>query len=118
MLSFIPSQDSQTIAFEVSETVTKQDLLKLKEAIEDQFPGDQQFNALAIMQQVKVPTVAAIVEEIKIDLKHWNQYNKLAVVSEKSFLETLTRLGDILPGIQSRHFYMDEMELAWSWIKE
>ncbi|MBT2571360.1 STAS/SEC14 domain-containing protein [Planococcus sp. ISL-110] len=118
MLSFIPSQDSQTIAFEVNETVTKEDLLKLKRAIEEQFPGDQQFNAFAIMQQVKMPTVKALIEEVKIDIKHWSQYNKLAVISEKKFLETMTGLSNFLPGIQSRHFHMNEMEQAWSWIKE
>lgn len=118
MLSFIPSQDSQTIAFEVNETVTKEDLLKLSQAIEEQFPGDQLFNAIAIIQLEKVPTVGALLEEAKIDIKHWSQYNKLAVISEMNFLETMTELGDFLPGIQSRHFYADEMELAWSWIKE
>lgn len=118
MLSFIPSQDSQTIAFEVNETVTKEDLIQLRQVIEEQFPEGQQFNALAVMQLKKMPAIEAVVEEVKIDLKHWSQYNKLAVVSEKNFLETMTELGDFLPGIESRHFYMDEMELAWSWIKQ
>ena len=37
MLSFIPSQDPQTIAFEVSGKTTKEDLQKLEQAIEEQF---------------------------------------------------------------------------------
>ncbi|MDQ0430712.1 alanine-alpha-ketoisovalerate/valine-pyruvate aminotransferase [Planomicrobium stackebrandtii] len=118
MLSFIRSQDSQTIAFKITETVTKEDLLQLKEAVEEQFPKDQQFNALAIVEQAKMPTAGALLEEAKIDIKHWSQYNKLAVISEKSFLETMTDLANFLPGIQARHFFMDEIELAWSWVKE
>lgn len=118
MLSFIRSQDSQTIAFKITETVTKEDLLQLKEAVEEQFPRDQQFNALAIVEQAKMPTAGALLEEAKIDIKHWGQYNKLAVISEKSFLETMTDLANFLPGIQARHFFMDEIELAWSWVKE
>ena len=118
MLSFIPSQDSQTIAFEVDGTITKEDLLKLRRAIEEQFPADQKFNALAIMQHAKLPTAKALMEEVKIDIKHWRQYNKLAVISEKNFLDTMTGLTNFLPGIQSRHFHMNEMDQAWSWIKD
>lgn len=118
MLSFIPSLDSQTIAFEIIGQVTKEDLLKLKNVIEEQFPGEQSFNALAILQQAKLPTVAAIVEEVKIDLKHWGQYNKLAVISEKNILEKVAELGDFLPGIKSRHFHMEEIDQAWDWLKE
>ncbi|ANU09129.1 hypothetical protein A1A1_00485 [Planococcus antarcticus DSM 14505] len=118
MLSFIPSQDLQTIAFEVSGTVTKEDLRKLEQAIKEQFPGDQQFNAFAIMQQVEMPTIKALLEEAKIDSKHWSQYNKLAIISERNFLEKMTELSDLLPGIKAEHFHMEEMEQAWSWIKQ
>ncbi|TWT04426.1 STAS/SEC14 domain-containing protein [Planococcus sp. CPCC 101016] len=117
MLSFIPSQDSQTLAFEISGTVTKEDLKKLEQAIEEQFSEDQQFNAYAIMQQPEMPTLKAIAEEAKIDMKRWSQYHKLAVVSEKNWLETMTNLSDFLPGIKAKHFKMNEMKQAWSWIK-
>lgn len=117
MLSFIPSQDSQTLAFEISGTVTKEDLKKLEQEIEKQFSEDQQFNAYAIMQQPEMPTFKAIAEEAKIDMKRWSQYRKLAVVSEKNWLETITNLGGFLPGIEAKHFNMDETQQAWSWIK-
>lgn len=118
MLSFIPSQDSQTIAFEVSGTVIKEDLKKLEQAIEEQFPGDRQFNAYAVMQQFEAPTLKALLEEAKIDRKRWSQYHKLAVISEKNWLEAMTNLSDVLPGIKAKHFHVNEMEQAWSWIQE
>lgn len=118
MLSFIPSQDSQTIAFEVSGKVTKEDLQKLEQSIGEEFSEDQPFNAYAIMQEVEMPTAKALMEEAKIDMKRWSQYNKLAVVSEKNWLEKMTNISDFLPGIKAKHFSMDEMEQAWSWIKE
>ena len=65
-----------------------------------------------------MPTAKAIMEEAKIDMKRWSQYNKLAVVSEKKSLETMTNISDFLPGIKVEHFNMDEMEKAWNWIKE
>lgn len=118
MLSFIPSQDSQTIAFEVSGTVTKEDLQKLEQSIEEKFSKDQPFNAYAIMQQVEMPKAKALMEEAKIDMKRWGQYNKLAVVSEENWLEKMTNFSDFLPGIKAKHFNMNEMEQAWNWIKE
>lgn len=118
MLSFIPSQDPHTLAFEVSGTVTKEDLQKLEQSIKENFSKDQPFNAYAVMQEVKMPTAKALIEEAKIDMKRWSQYNKLAVVSEKKWLETMTTISDFLPGIKVEHFNMDEMEKAWNWIKE
>ena len=118
MLSFIPSHDSQTIAFEVIGKATKEDLQKLEQAIEEQFSKDQPFNAYAIMEQAELPTPKALLEEVKIDMKRWRQYNKLAVISEKNWLEKITNLSDFLPGIKAKHFNMNEMEQAWNWIKE
>lgn len=117
MLTFIPSQDSQTIAFEVEGTVAKQDLQELEQEIGKRFPKDQPFNAYAVIRQVKMPTVNALIEEAKIDIKRWSQYHKLAVVSEKDWLGTIANLSDHLPGIQAKHFKMNEMDEAWHWIK-
>ncbi|ANU26681.1 STAS/SEC14 domain-containing protein [Planococcus versutus] len=117
MLSFIPSQDSTTIAFELNGTATKEDLLKLEQAIGEQFSDDQQFNAFAVMQKIEVPTIKALIEESKIDMKYGNQYNKLAVIGEKKLLETITKLSNVMPGVKARYFEIDEAEQAWNWIK-
>lgn len=117
MLTFIPSQDSQTIAFEVEGTVTKEDLQELEREIGKRFSKEQPFNAYAVIGQVKMPTVNALIEEGKIDLKRWSQYNKLAVVSEKNWLGPIINLGDFLPGIEAKHFKAKEAEQAWDWIR-
>lgn len=117
MLTFIQSQDSQTIAFKVEGTIAKEDLQELEREISERFSKDQLFNAYAVIGQVKMPTIKALIEEAKIDMKRWSQYNKLAVVSEKNWLGTITNLGDLLPGIEAKHFKPNEAEQAWNWIK-
>ncbi|MDN3439106.1 STAS/SEC14 domain-containing protein [Planococcus sp. APC 3900] len=117
MLTFIPSQDSQTIAFKIEGTITKENLQELEREISERFSKDQPFNAYAVIGQVKVPTINALMEEVKIDMKRWSQYNKLAVVSEKNWLVTITDLGDLLLGIEAKHFKAREAEQAWNWIR-
>ncbi|TAA72832.1 SpoIIAA family protein [Planococcus salinarum] len=117
MLSFIPSQDPNTIAMEFEGKAEKEDLVKVEQEIKKRFPDKEKFNLYVIVHEVDGATPKALMEEAKVDMKRWGQYNKMAVVSDKNWLEKMTDAGDVLPGIEAKHFRMDEAAEAWEWIK-
>ncbi|RNF38721.1 STAS/SEC14 domain-containing protein [Planococcus salinus] len=118
MLSFIPSKDTNTIAIEFDGKATKEDLQKMDRVIEEKFSDKEKFNVYAVMHDIDGATVKAMAEEMKIDAKRWSQYHKLAVISEKNWLETMTDMSDYLPGIKAKHFAPDQMNEAWDWIQQ
>lgn len=117
MLVFTPSKDTDTIAMEFDGQATKEDLIKFDKVVEEKFGEKGNFNIYMVVYDFDGGTVKAMLEEMKIDVKRWSQYQKLAVVSDKSLLESMTELSGFLPGIKAKHFDMDEMETAWEWIK-
>lgn len=117
MLSFIPSKDANTIAVEFDGEATKEDLDKVDLAIQDKFQDKEKFNMYAVMRDIDGATMKAMVKELEVDAKRWRQYDKLAVISEKNWLETMTDISDYLPGIKAKHFNVDEMDEAWRWIQ-
>lgn len=118
MLSFVTSKDEQTLAIEVEGKVTKDDLKKFDNVVFEKFRNDEKFNVYAVIGDIDAPTAGAIFEELAVDAKRWSQYNKLAVVSEKDWLDKASGVIDKLPGVQAEHFPIDQMEAAWDWIKE
>ncbi|MBM7693926.1 hypothetical protein JOC77_003370 [Peribacillus deserti] len=118
MLSILPSRYDDTIAVEFSGKAIKEDAEKLEQNVQQRFNDHTHFNILAVMQDLDGSTFQGMVHGLKFDAKRWSQFNKFAVISEKNWLKNAAQLGNILPGIKSKHFTKDQVEEAWDWIKD
>lgn len=118
MLTLVPSKDMETIAVEIEGHVTQDDLLKLDKVIQEKFSEKGEFNLYAILYHFEGASFKALLEELKIDVERWSQYNKLAVISDDEKLEKFVETSDLLPSIKTKHFDIDQMEAAWEWIGE
>ena len=118
MLSFVPSKDEDTIAFEFDGKAEEEDAIKIRKVIEEKFPDGRQFNAYAIINGVETPTFQGMVERIKLQSKHIQQFNKVALISDEYLVEKAENVDIFLPDLTARHFPLDEMDKAWDWIKE
>ncbi|WKA51245.1 STAS/SEC14 domain-containing protein [Planococcus liqunii] len=117
MLAFVPSKDTETIAMEFNGKATQEDLEKFDKVTQEKFGEKGGFNVYLVVHDFDGASAKAMFEEVKIDVNRWSQYNKLAVVSDKSLLGAIAEFAGYLPGVQAKHFDMDEMEAAWEWIK-
>lgn len=117
MLLIHPSREESTVVVEFSGTATQDDAQRLDRHVRDRFSEDEAFNILAIIHDVDGSTIKGLRSGMEFDAKRWKQFNKIAVVSEKNWLDMLTELGNYLPGIESRHFKKGERDQAWEWIK-
>ncbi|MCM3612032.1 STAS/SEC14 domain-containing protein [Planococcus sp. MERTA32b] len=118
MLTLVPSKDMETIAVEIEGHVTEDDLTKLDKVIQEKFSEKGEFNLYAILYHFERASFKALLEEMKIDVKRWSQYNKLAVISDDKKIEKLVEASDYLPSIKTKHFDITQMEAAWEWISE
>ncbi|MBN6186870.1 STAS/SEC14 domain-containing protein [Aneurinibacillus sp. BA2021] len=118
MLEILPSKEPSTVMVEFSGKATKEDAEKLDRYVQERFREDEAFNSLAIIHEIDGFTIKGLTSGMKFDAKRWKQFNKIAVVSEKNWLDTLTEWGSYLPGIASRHFAKDEMDKAWEWLTQ
>lgn len=118
MLTLVPSKDVDTIAVEIEGHVIEEDLAKLDKVIKEKFSEKGEFNLYAILYHFEGASLKALAEEMKIDLKRWSQYKKMAVISGDKTVEKLVETSDLLPAIKTKHFDINQMETAWKWIIE
>ncbi|WP_093210279.1 STAS/SEC14 domain-containing protein [Sediminibacillus albus] len=118
MLSFLPSQDEKTIAVQFTGEAVKEDAERLEKHVQEYFPQGGSFNVLAIMHDVEGSTLKGMVKGMKFDAKHWEQFNKFAVVSDKKSIKSFADIGRYLPGITVKQFDKDGLARAWDWLQE
>ncbi|WP_153462785.1 STAS/SEC14 domain-containing protein [Sediminibacillus terrae] len=118
MLSILPSQDEKTIAVQFSGEATKEDAKRLEEHVKEEFPEGDSFNVLAVIHDIEGSSLKGMAEGMKFDAKHWEQFDKFAVVTAKDGVESFAKIGKYLPGISVRQFDKDQLSEAWDWLQE
>ena len=118
MFSFLKSRDDHTIALGIEGKVSQTDAERLSQYVEENFGDDQPFNVVAYMDEVESTTFKGALEGMKFDTKRWDQFQRLAFISDKDWIEAATNIGSLLPGVETKHFNKDEVEEAWGWIME
>lgn len=118
MLTLVPSKDMETIALEFHGKATEEELEKLDKVIQEKFDDKGKFNIYLIVHYFDGASFQSMLEGMKMDVKRWSQYHKMAIISEERWLKPMAEFSNLLPGIKAEHFKMDEMEKAWEWIKE
>ncbi|WP_042224456.1 SpoIIAA family protein [Oceanobacillus manasiensis] len=115
MITFLPSKNASSIALELNGKATKEDAELLDKRVTQSFNGDK-FNVLAVIHDIDGTTLQGIKDGIQFDAKHWKQFQKFAIVSDKDLIGTAANLGHYLPGIKAKHFTSDEIDEAWEWL--
>ncbi|MGM9923506.1 MAG: STAS/SEC14 domain-containing protein [Bacillus sp. (in: firmicutes)] len=118
MIKILPSLDDSTLAVEISGKAMEEDAQRMITAVEQRFGNDQPFNILAVIDDIDGTTLSGVAKGLKFDFKYLMQMRKIAVVSEKNWIEKMTGLGDYMPGMELKHFPKGHVNEAWTWIKQ
>jgi len=63
-------------------------------------------------------SIAAFFKDMKLALHHWKRFDKEAVVTDKKWLQKLSKMGGkLFPGIDVRAFPSMEAEMARQWVQ-
>ncbi|SFE08780.1 SpoIIAA-like [Lentibacillus persicus] len=118
MFNILPSRDPLTICVEIDGKATGEDAEKMDQHVKETFGENEPFNVMAIIKDINGTTLDGLMKGPIVDAKRWGQFRKFAVVSEKKWVETAVKIGDVLPGVSTQHFDKDEIETAWDWIRQ
>ncbi len=117
MINILPSEDEATIAVEVSGKADENDAKLMETHVEQRFGPEQPFNILAVIHDIDGTTLSGMAKGLKFDFQYMKRMKKIAVVSEKNWIEKVTELGNYMPGMDLKHFPKGQTEDAWLWIK-
>jgi hypothetical protein len=59
-------------------------------------------------------SLQGLIEDLKFDRKYWNNFNKIAVVSDKKLVELGAELN---PQLEVKYFKHDDKDKAQAWLQ-
>lgn len=115
-MDFISIERTEAVGVHVYGKITMEDYNKLTPVLADKIKAHGKIPVLIKLGDIDTASAKALYEGAKFDLKHINDFNKVAIVADKKRYEYLVQLAQaFFPG-ELRHFHTDEEAEAVSWL--
>lgn len=116
MLKISESDYPNVVYVEVDGGVIDKDAEKSEAFIKEHYGENAEINALVYIKKLEKVELAAMLKGIGVDVKHWNQFRKFAVVTDSNWLEKGAKSANFLPGIEVKQFNKTKIDEAWTWV--
>ncbi|WP_020007508.1 STAS/SEC14 domain-containing protein [Salinicoccus albus] len=117
MIKINESDYPNIVSLEVDGNLTKEDAEKADGFIKEHYGEDASVNALIYVKNIEGASPGGILKGAVMDIKHWNQYGKFAVVTDTAWIEEGVKFADIAPGIEMKQFDKDQVDQALEWLQ-
>ncbi len=111
-----PSEDGQVLEIEVTGTLTRQDYDVFVPVIETQMRQGK-VKLLVSMRDFTGWEIGALWEDIKFDIKHFRDIERLALVGDKKWEEGMAWFCKPFTTATIAYFDQSQIETARSWIR-
>ncbi|MCK5392015.1 MAG: STAS/SEC14 domain-containing protein [Deltaproteobacteria bacterium] len=119
MIGIIPFEEGNIIGFRLNGRIEDEEFDQITEKIEEMLKHYDKLRIYAEIEEIGGMSVNTLMKDIHFKLKHWRNFEKEAVVSDKGWLESWIAVADkIFPSIEIKHFNTNEVEKAKEWLKE
>lgn len=97
--------------------ITKENIVELEELIEFVHNNYEHINIILLLSGTPGLTLSANVEALKMYFKTKDIIKKIAVVSDKKWIDIATKLENMVTPWEERYFPSTELDDAWEWVK-
>ncbi|MBU9711212.1 STAS/SEC14 domain-containing protein [Evansella tamaricis] len=116
MIALKTNQLDDVIEVEVNGKITAQEIKEFEDYFQMKKADNEKVKLLLVIRDVRY-SLQGVLEDLKFDMNHWRSFKKIAVVSEKKWIEIGMKMADYLPGVKVEHFHMEEQEKAKAWLE-
>lgn len=116
MIKIKTTDETNMIEIEVDGKVSENDVKDFKDYVDQKKKDLGELNLLVEIKNLGY-TLDGLKEEIKFDIKHLDKFDKIAVLSEKKWIDLCTQLTKALPNVEVKHFDSEEKEKALYWLR-
>ncbi len=117
MINLISTNQDNVVGFSIKDKVDTEDLDRVATVIEDLLKTHDKLKIYAEVESIERITIPAFIQDIKFSLKHFNDFEKEAIVSNTFWLEKLAKFSDrLFPSIEVKHFSFAQKDQALEWI--
>ena len=116
MISSQQVQDSNIAEVHVQGPIDAKDYEAMLPTIERMLRDYDQISLLVTVESLGGVTPKAVWEDMKM-AKYIDRFERMAVVTDKDWMENVTEVADVMPGLELHHFELGEREAALQWLK-
>ena len=119
MIEIIPFEEGNIIGFRINGRIEEDKFDEAVAKMEEMLKHYDRLRVYAEIEKIGGMSVNTLMKDIHFKLKHWRDFEKEAVVSDKGWLKSWIAIADkLFPHIEVKHFSTDEKEEAKEWIRK
>ncbi|MFP4698505.1 MAG: STAS/SEC14 domain-containing protein [Eubacteriales bacterium] len=114
MITIKTNEKPSIIEVEIEGKVKENDIKEFENYFKQKRKSQDEINLLMSIKEIGY-SFNGLIEDFKFESKYWNEFNRIAILSDKKWLEFVSKIADSLPNVEVKHFDYDEKEKAINW---
>lgn len=117
-MATINDLDPNIIHCKIDEIVKAEDYDQLNKEIEEKLQAFDKVKLIFEIAGNPEITPEAVWEDAKVSIKFYNDFEKIALIGSRSWIEKYTELGDAVTPFTMKYFQSEDFEEAVKWIQQ
>jgi len=117
MIKILEDTSDNIISLQISNGVTKEDYEKISPIIDEKSRQYNKIKLYAELDGLSDVGLGAIWEDLKMDIKHYSDFERIAVVGPHDWKENLVSIARQLVPAEVRYYDASEVQAAKAWIQ-
>lgn len=118
MIEIIPTETGNVVGFIIDGKIETNDIEKVATLVEEKLKDHDKLRVYVELKHLGGISLEALLEDLKLAIRHVQHVEKKAVVSEQSWLINLAASGaKLFPQIEVKCFSWSEQDQAREWVR-
>lgn len=117
MIAIKPNKLETVIEVVIHGKITNKDMEDFKDQLKDKKGQHTKINLFLFVHEGTDLTLKALIDNLRLSVKHWEEFHKIAIFSDKKWIEISAKISEYVPSALVRHYNLDERDKALEWIE-
>jgi hypothetical protein len=118
MYKLLSESTGNLLGFKIGEDITAEDVHEMGKIMADATAASGKIRLLIEIEGFRHMEPEALVEKMKFARDHAQDIEKMAVVSDRTWIKSWLKIGGLFTHKEAEHFNRSEMEDAWKWLRQ
>ena len=118
MIVKMKESEGRYVGFKLHGKLTHEDYEFMVPQLEEIIEKEGSVNALMLMEDFDGWELHAAWDDFMMGVKHYSDFGRIAIVGNQAWEEWMAILAKPFTTGQVKYFDVDELDKAWSWVKE
>ncbi|MFA9560020.1 STAS/SEC14 domain-containing protein [Evansella sp. AB-rgal1] len=100
----------------VNGKITKEDMEEFEQLFKEKKEKYGKVDLLMEVHEIQGYSMQAVMEDLQFSAKHWRDFNKIAILTDKKWIQIASNISNVLPGVEVKHFDLVERDKALYWL--